>query len=116
MRHRKKGKTLGRKIGPRKALMRGLATSLLLYEKMDTTDAKARAIRRIVERLITTSKVNSVNVRRRLAQYLLHANAVKKAVEVLGPRYMERHGGYTRIVKLGQRQGDAAHKVRIELV
>lgn len=116
MRHRKKGKTLGKKRGPRKALFRGLATSLLLYEKMKTTSAKAKAIRPIVERLISISKTNSVTTRRRLAAYLLHANAVKKAVEVIGPRYKDRQGGYTRIVKLGQRLGDAAHEVRIELV
>ena len=97
-------------------MLRNLATSLLLYEKVKTTEAKARVIRPIVERLISVSKVNSVLTRRRLARYVMDANAVKKEVEVLGVRYKDRQGGYTRIVKLGQRLGDAAPEVRIELV
>ena len=116
MRHRDKGIILGRKTGPRKLLLRNLATSIILYEKVKTTSAKARAVRPLVERLITKSKNDSVHVRRQLAQKLLHKNAVKKAVEVLGPRYKERQGGYTRTIKLGARKGDSAEMVQFELV
>jgi large subunit ribosomal protein L17 len=116
MRHRKKGKILDRKIGPRKALLRNLAVSLVLYEKIKTTKAKAKAIKPIVERLITKGKENSLASRRSLLKYLYKENAVKKILEDLGPRYKERKGGYTRILNLKQRQGDGAEVVRLELV
>ena len=116
MRHRNKGRKLGRMTGPRKALTRNLATAVILYEKVETTEAKAKHIRPVVERLITTAKSGTVLARRRLAAKLMHPNAVRKAVEVLGPRYKDRRGGYTRIIKLNQRKGDAAWMARIELV
>jgi large subunit ribosomal protein L17 len=116
MRHRKKGKVLDRKAGPRKALLRGLAVSLILYEKMKTTKAKAKTVKPIVEKLITRGKVNTLATRRYLAKYLYQEAAVKKVMEELGPRYKERKGGYTRILNIGRRQGDAAEIVQIELV
>ena len=116
MRHRKKGKTLDRKKAPREAMFRNLAASLIIYEKVKTTEAKAKAIRPIVEKLITTGKENSLAARRKLLRYLYTENAVKKVLEVLGPKYKERKGGYTRIVKIGPRKGDGARIAQIELI
>lgn len=116
MRHRNVGTILDRKKAPRQALIRGLATNLVLYEKIQTTDARARALRPFVERLITTGKSGDLNARRELIRVLYTPNAVKKVLEVLSPRYKTRPGGYTRILKLGQRKGDAALMVQIEFV
>jgi len=116
MRHRKKGKVLDRKVGPRTALLRGLAVSLILYEKMQTTKAKAKTVKPIVERLITRGKENTLAARRYLLKYLYKEAAVKKVLEELGPRYKDRKGGYTRIINVGRRQGDGAEVVQIELV
>lgn len=116
MRHRSPKKILGREKAPREALLRNLAASLILYEKIKTTKAKAKIIRPIVEKLVTKSRANTLHARRLLLQYLYSENAVKKLMEVLGPKYKERKGGYTRIVSLGRRAGDAAEMVRIEFV
>ncbi|MBI3291105.1 50S ribosomal protein L17 [Candidatus Falkowbacteria bacterium] len=116
MRHRKKTKILDRKKAPRKALLRSLATSVIVYEKVKTTKAKAKAVKPIVEKLITTAKKNDLTARRKLLSVLYHKKAVTKALEVLGPRYLSRQGGYTRIINLGPRQGDGAEMVQIELV
>lgn len=116
MRHRSKTKILGREKAPRQALLRGLATSVIIYEKVKTTEAKAKAVKPVVEKLITTAKKNDLTARRKLLSVLYHKNAVNKALEVLGPRYQDRKGGYTRIVKLGKRQGDGAEMVQIEFV
>lgn len=116
MRHRKSGKILGRVKAPREALLRGLATSVVLYEKVRTTKAKAHAVQPVVERLITVGKESSVASRRRLTAQLYTPGAVQKVLEVLGPRYKARAGGYTRITKIGRRQGDAAEMVVLELV
>lgn len=116
MRHQKKKVTLDRKTGPRQALLRGLAESLILYEKINTTKAKAKAVRSLVERLITKAKSNSVAVRRDLQSRLYTKNSVKKLVEELGPRYADRKGGYTRVVVLKNRVGDGAEEVLVELV
>ena len=116
MRHRKKGTILGRTKAPREALLRNLATSIIIYEKVETTLAKAKAVKPLVEKLITKSKKNDLNARRQLSEVLYHKKAVKKALEVLGPRYKERKGGYLRITKVGQRQGDGAETAIIEFV
>ena len=116
MRHRRKGKTLDRSNGPRKALMRGLATSLILHEHINTTLAKAKAIRPVVEKLITVGRKGDLNARRKLNAYLLNEAAVNKLLEEVGPRYKTRPGGYTRIIKLGNRQGDGAEIAQIQLV
>lgn len=116
MRHRKKGKILDRKKASRKALLRNLAISLILYEKIRTTLAKAKALRPVVERLITLGKVSNLQTRRRLLQFLTAENAARKVLEVLGPRYKERKGGYTRIIRIKQRAGDAAEIAQIEFV
>ncbi|MFZ2310579.1 MAG: 50S ribosomal protein L17 [Patescibacteria group bacterium] len=116
MRHRNKNKILDRKKGPRELMLRNLASSIMLYEKVKTTRAKAAAVRPLVEKLITISKVGDLNARRSLLEVLLQKNAVLKAMEVLSIRYKERNGGYTRTIKLGTRQGDGAEMVQIELV
>ena len=116
MRHRNKNKILDRKKGPRELMLRNLASSIMLYEKVKTTRAKAAAVRPLVEKLITISKVGDLNARRSLLEVLLQKNAVLKAMEVLSVRYKERNGGYTRTIKLGARQGDGAEMVQIELV
>lgn len=96
--------------------MRGLVTNFVLREKIRTTEAKAKAIKPIVERYVTVAKQNNLTVRRRLASYLYTEGAVKKMVEVLGPRYHDRQGGYTRITKLVERKGDNAKMVILEFV
>ncbi len=116
MRHRKQGKVLDRKVGPRTALLRGLATSMMLHEKVRTTKAKAKTVQPMVERLITVGKKNTLDARRQLGAVLYTQGAVKKVLEVLGPRYQARRGGYTRITKIGRRQGDAAEMVVLEMV
>lgn len=116
MRHRKKSVKLGRTTAPRLALFRNLATSVVLYERVRTTQAKAHAVRPIVEKLITTGKKPTLAHRRLIAQYLMTDGAVDKVLEVLGPRYATRPGGYTRIIKLGRRRGDNAPMSQIEFV
>lgn len=160
MRHRKAGRTLGRTSGQRKNLYRSLVTALFLHERVQTTEAKARAIRRHAEKLITLSRrgqterilelaeagdqaalaqliqtkraekllandpetleetvrAMGVSARRLAAGRLNGRAAVRKLFDELGPRYMDRPGGYTRILKLGYRKGDAAPMALIELV
>lgn len=116
MRHRHATVTLDRATDSRRALLRGLVTNFVLREKIRTTEAKAKAIKPIVERYITVAKNNTLTVRRRLASYLYTEGAVKKMVEVIGPRYQDRNGGYTRIIKLVERKGDNAKMVILELV
>jgi len=116
MRHQNKGKILGREKAPREAMLRNLASSILIYEKVKTTAAKAKTVRPLVERMITIAKKGNLTSRRKLIQVLLQKNAVKKSMEVLGERYKTRNGGYTRITKLGTRAGDGAEMVQIELV
>jgi large subunit ribosomal protein L17 len=116
MRHRKKKVTLDRKRGARDALLRGLATSVILYENVNTTLAKAKAVRPVVEKLITTGRKKSLDSRRKLMKVLTVESAVNKILEELGPRYASRPGGYTRIIKLGRRKGDGAEIAQIQLV
>ena len=115
MRHRKKGKILDRKKAPRELMLRNLASSVLIYEKVKTTEAKAKVVRSLVEKMITTAARGDLTSRRKLIATLPQKMAVKKAMEVLGERYKKIPGGYTRIVKLGTRQGDGAKIVQIEL-
>lgn len=92
MRHRNKNKILGRQKGPRELMLRNLASSIILYEKVKTTKAKAQAVRPLVERMITLSKTGDLVARRGLIKTLLQKNSVKKAIEVLGVRYKDRPG------------------------
>ena len=116
MRHRNTGKILDRKKAPREAMLKNLAASVLMYEKVKTTEAKAKTVRTLVERAITLSKKGDLTARRALISKLPQPLAVKKAMDVLGARYKDRKGGYTRIVKLGARTGDGASMVQIELI
>lgn len=116
MRHRVRKSTLGRKAGPRGALLKVAAEQVLLYEQVTTTLAKARTLRPIVERLITTAKRGDLAARRRLIAALPTEKGASKALEVLGKRFASRPGGYTRIIKLGQRQGDRAAMAVLQLV
>ena len=116
MRHRKKGQSLGRTKAPREALLRNLATSVVLYESVKTTEAKAKAVKPIVEKMVTASRKNDLHTRRKLLGYFYDENAVKKLLEELGPRYLERPGGYMRITRLGRRAGDGAPVVQLEFV
>jgi len=116
MRHRNKNKILDRKKAPRELMLRNMASSVLMYEKIKTTKAKAKVVRSLVERAITDSKAGDLNAHRKLLSILPQKLAVKKAMEVLGVRYKERAGGYTRIIDLGRRVGDGAEVVQLELV
>lgn len=116
MRHRKTVKTLGRKPSARKALLRDLATSVVVYEKIQTTETKAKQVRPVVEKLITKAKKGDLATRRYLLKYFSTEQPVNKLLEVLGPRYKDTKGGYTRITKLGTREGDGAPVAQIELI
>jgi len=116
MRHRNKVKTLDRNKEAREMMLRNLAASVLIYEKVKTTKTKAKAVRSLVEKAVTISKKGDLASRKRLIAMLPQKNAVKKAMEVIGDRYKGRSGGYTRIIRLGSRQGDGAEIVQIELV
>lgn len=116
MRHRMVGRTLGRKKAPREAMLRNLAASIIIHEKVRTTEAKAKEVRTMVERAITTGKIPTLASRRKLLKQFYTEHPVNKLLEVLGPRYATRAGGYTRLIKIGARKGDGAEIVQIELV
>jgi len=115
MRKLNKGRKLSRKIGPRKALLRSLANNFLLEERIKTTEAKAKEIKPVVEKMITRAKNASIYDRRVLSQNLTPLN-VKKIITELAPRYIEKNGGYTRIIRLGPRNSDGAKMVILEFV
>ena len=115
-RHQYQNRKLSRKSGPRKALLRGLATSVILYERVKTTLPKAKEVQPIVEKLITTAKKGDLASVRALSSYLYGDNAVQKLLTEITPIYNGRNGGYTRIIKLGNRPGDNAPVAIIELV
>lgn len=116
MRHRAKKAKLGRAKGSRESLLKNLAASIILYEKVKTTKAKAKFVRPLVEKAISLAKSKDVNTLRKLQAMFAARNVVKKLVEVLGPKYKGRAGGYTRLTALGRRLGDAAEMSQIELV
>jgi large subunit ribosomal protein L17 len=116
MRHGKSGRRLGRKTSHREAMFRNLVTSFLNHEKITTTDAKAKEIRSVAEKMITLGKRGDLHALRQAASYIREKSVVTKLFSTIAPRYKDRPGGYTRIVKLGVRQGDAAPISIIELV
>ncbi|HLK21634.1 MAG TPA: 50S ribosomal protein L17 [Bryobacteraceae bacterium] len=116
MRHGVDGYKLKRNIGARKALLRGLVTSVIDQERIITTVPKAKAARPLVERMITLAKEDTLHARRQAAQVLLTPASVKKLFDKLGTRFGQRNGGYTRIVRLGFRKGDGAEQAMLELV
>ena len=116
MRHRFAGYKLKRDVGARKALLRNLATSVIDTERVVTTVPKAKAVKPLVEHLITLAKQDTLHSRRQAAAVLNTPNSVKKLFDTLGTRFGQRSGGYTRIVRLGPRKGDGAEQAMIELV
>jgi len=116
MRHLKAGKKLGRNTSHRRALLRNLVTSLVMEERIETTEAKAKALRPQVEKMITLGKRGDVSSRRAAAGYLMTSEAVDKLFATVAPRMGDRNGGYTRIIRKGFRIGDGAEKVYIELM
>jgi large subunit ribosomal protein L17 len=117
MAHRIGGRKLSRKQGPRLALYRNLTVSILRYERVKTTEAKAKEIRGRVERMITLAKRGDLTARRAvLAEFPNEPLVVTKLFDEIAPKYADRTSGFTRIVRIGQRQGDAAEIVQIELV
>lgn len=116
MRHGKAGVKLKRDISARRALLRGLVTNVIEEERITTTVPKAKAARPLVDRMITLAKEDNLHARRQAAAFLLTKTSVEKLFEKLGPRFNQRNGGYTRIVKLGWRKGDGAETAKLELV
>ena len=116
MRHRKKIAKLGRKPEARRRMLRNLVTSLIMEERITTSLARAKAARSAAEKIITKGRKDSVHARRHVAKYVYGSKVVQKVFNELGPRYAERNGGYTRILKLGPRKGDAAEACILELV
>ncbi len=107
---------LGRPLGHRKALLRNLVTDLLDHGKIETTEVKAKEVRILADNLITLGKKGDLHARRQAARVIGNPEVLKKLFAEIAPRYTERNGGYTRIVKLGPRRGDAAPMALIELV
>ena len=116
MRHRKRGRQLGRNTKHRLALFRNLATSLMEHERIETTEAKAKELRGITDRLVTLGKQGTLHARRGALRVLQTKVAVSKLFDDIAKRFPNRHGGYTRIIRTRQRPGDAAKLVAIELV
>ena len=116
MRHKKKGRKLGRKIGNRKALLMNLACQLITHKKIKTTDPKAKELRSFIEPLITIAKKNNLHSRRLVIKKIPKKNIVRILFEEIAPVFSERPGGYTRITKLGHRDNDRAPVSVIEFV
>jgi large subunit ribosomal protein L17 len=116
MRHRKLGRRFSRDPGHRQAMFQALAAALIRHEQIVTTLPKAKDLKRVVEKFITLAKRGDLNSRRLTAARLRDEEMVKKLFEVIGPRYKDRNGGYTRVLKAGFRFGDSAPRAVIELV
>ena len=116
MRHKKKGRKLGRKVGNRRALLRNLACQLILHKKIKTTDPKAKELRSFIEPLITLAKKDSLHSRRLVIKKIPKKNVVRVLFEEIAPLFFSRPGGYTRITKLGLRDNDRAPVSIIEFV
>ena len=116
MRHGKKVNHLGRKSAHRKALLRNLAIALIEHKRINTTLAKAKALRKFVEPLVTKSKSDTMHSRRVVFSYLQNKEAIKELFGIVGPKVGERPGGYVRVIKTGFRKGDGAEMAMIELV
>ena len=115
MRHRKVGRKLGRTKTHRELMLRNLVTSLLKTESVRTTDTRAKEARKLAERVITWAKKGDLHSRRMAARYVKDGDVLKAVFETTGPRFASRPGGYTRIIKLDRRRGDAAPVVILEL-
>jgi len=116
MRHKVAGYKLKRPVDSRNALLRNLTTSVIEHERIITTVVKAKAVRPIVDKMITLGKADTLHARRQAAAWLRTPDSVKKLFETLGTRFGQRNGGYTRITRLGPRKGDGAEQAMLELV
>jgi large subunit ribosomal protein L17 len=116
MRHLKAGKKLGRNTSHRRALLRNLVTSLIIEERIETTEAKAKAMRPLVEKMITLGKRGDLSARRLAGGYLMTRESLTKLFDTVAPRFGDRNGGYLRIIHKGWQQGDGAEKVYVELL
>lgn len=116
MRHRNAGRKLGRTTAHREMLLRNLVTSLFRYEKIVTTEAKAKELRKLADKVITLAKRGDLHARRQAAEVVQDEDVLKKLFDAIGSRYKDRNGGYTRLTKLEYRMGDGAPLTAIELV
>jgi len=116
MKHKKAGKKLNRNTSQRKALFRNLIQNLIIHKEIKTTESKAKAIRRLTDKLITKSKVGSLHVRRQILAFLPDKKAANKLVDEIAVRFKKRTSGFTRFVRLGKRRGDDAMMVKMEFV
>ena len=116
MRHRNAGFKLGRNTSHRRALLRSLVTSVIIEDRVQTTVAKAKAVRPLIEKMITLGKKGDLHSRRQALSFLMTDDSVKRLFETVAPRYGDRQGGYLRIVRAGFRQGDGGEKAFIELL
>ena len=116
MRHRISGKKLSRRRNHRKSLFKNLINSLVIHGEVVTTESKAKAVRPLVEKLITRGKAGTLQARRLIAAFLQNKKVVNKIVDELSPLFKDRPGGYTRIIRLKRRKGDDAMMVKLELV
>ncbi len=116
MRHRKAGKRLGRTSSHKKAMVRNMVTSLLDHERIVTTTPKAKEVRKVADKMITLGKRGDLHARRQALSFIQDKKVVAKLFEELGQEYMNRNGGYTRIIQTGNRLGDAAPMAILELV
>lgn len=116
MRHQAKGRQLSRTSEHRRALLRNMATSLFLHDRIVTTEAKAKELRPYAEKLITLARRGDLHARRQVGQKIREREAIARLFAEIGPRFASRPGGYTRILKLGHRPGDGADVARIELL
>ena len=116
MRHRKAGKHLGRDSSHRRAMFRNMVTSLFKYEQIETTDAKAKQLRCVAERMITLAKRGDLHARRQALAYMMDKQVTHKLFDELKDRFMDRQGGYVRIIKKGNRKGDNAPISIVQLV
>ena len=116
MRHNKIGRKLGRKTAHRKALMSNLASALITHKRIKTTDAKAKELRMYIEPLVTFAKKGDLHSRRQVLKKIRHKSIVRELFDNIGPTFLNRNGGYTRIIKLGFRDNDCAPISMIEFV
>ena len=107
---------LGRDSAARKALFRSMLTSFFQYERIETTEAKAKELRSLADQMVTLAKRGDLHARRQVLAYLMDESVVKKLFDTIAPKYADRQGGYTRVIKTGPRKGDAAPLAIIELV
>ncbi|KGF46370.1 50S ribosomal protein L17 [Veillonella montpellierensis DNF00314] len=107
---------LGRDSSARKALFRGMLTSLFQHERIETTEAKAKELRKLADQMVTLAKRGDLHARRQVLAYIMDEDVVKKLFDTVAPKYVDRQGGYTRVIKTGLRKGDAAPCAIIELV